>query len=125
MAPRPARKNKNIHGRRRREAAGDFANSRHTNTPQIAETMVAPCPIAYDTAGPTRLAFEATKLATAPVHQITPPTTPQKGHAPVAAPYGAKLVGGSPVSDRFINKVFTGSEQIATPSAKMNATAYG
>jgi hypothetical protein len=35
--------------------------------------QIAPWSIAYDTAGPTNCACEATKLSTVPVHQMAPP----------------------------------------------------
>lgn len=54
------------------------ANSRQTKTPHAAETIVAPCPMEYETAGPTKCVREATKLKIAPVHQITPPRMPQR-----------------------------------------------
>jgi hypothetical protein len=46
IAPNPEKKKKNIHGINLREPAGADENSRQTKTPQNAETMVAPCPMA-------------------------------------------------------------------------------
>jgi len=77
MAVSPHRKRTNIHARKIFDRRGAAANSRHTKTPQAADIIVAPCPIEYDTAGPTICAREAMKLNTAPVHQIAPPTAPQ------------------------------------------------
>ena len=45
-AAKPTTKNKNIRGMSLRALAGALANSFQTNTPQMAETMVAPCPMA-------------------------------------------------------------------------------
>ena len=73
MIVRPLMNSRNIQGMTRRAFKGASANSFHTNKPQAAEIIVAPCPSAYEIAGPTRLLVEATKLNTAPVHQITPP----------------------------------------------------
>jgi hypothetical protein len=72
MAVRPQRKNTNIQVSSVFERLGAPANSLHTNTPHAAEIIVAPCPMEYETAGPTICAREATKLKTAPVHQIQP-----------------------------------------------------
>jgi hypothetical protein len=45
-AAKPTTKNKNINGISLRAFAGALANSFQTKTPQMAETMVAPCPMA-------------------------------------------------------------------------------
>ena len=82
IAPSPVKKKKNIQGINLREPAGADENSRQTTTPQKAETIVAPCPMAYDTAGPTNSALEATKLATAPVDQMTLPRVPKNATIP-------------------------------------------
>jgi hypothetical protein len=62
----------NIAGSILREAGGALANSFQTKTPQTADTIVAPWPIAYETAGPIICAWDATKLKTVPVHQMSP-----------------------------------------------------
>lgn len=66
----------NIRGNSFRALGGALANSFQTKTPHMAETIVAPCPIAYEIAGPMTCACEAAKLKTAPVHQIIPPRIP-------------------------------------------------
>src|SRR5271168_2726945 len=81
-AARPTTKNKNMIGMSFRALAGALANSFQTNTPQIAETIVAPWPIAYEMAGPMICAWDATKFKTAPVHQMAPPRIPQKCQRP-------------------------------------------
>src|SRR4051794_11419443 len=100
----PTKKKMNIAGINFRDSGGALANSFQMNTPQTAETIVAPCPIAYDTAGPTICAWDATKLKTIPVHQISPPTTPQKCHTDRALKYCDMFTGAAPVSGFFINK---------------------
>src|SRR6266702_1054085 len=80
----PLRNKINIHARQIFERAGASANSCQTKTPQHAEIMVAPCPMEYETAGPTICACEATKFAIAPVHKSAPPTIPQRCHKPGA-----------------------------------------
>ena len=77
----------NIAGISLREAGGALANSFQMKTPQTADTIVAPWPIAYETAGPIICACDATKLNTVPVHQMSPPMTPQKCHAAFAWKY--------------------------------------
>src|SRR6266404_9463694 len=62
-AAKPTRKKPNMRGMSFRALAGAVANSFQTNTPQIAETMVAPCPMAYEIAGPIIWAWEATKFS--------------------------------------------------------------
>lgn len=84
MAVSPHRKKINIHTRNILDRCDAPANSRHTKTPHAAEIMVAPCPIEYEIAGPTICAREATKLSTAPVHQIAPPATPHRCQEPRA-----------------------------------------
>src|ERR1700744_5364112 len=74
-AVKPHRKKINIHFKLVFELAGAALNSCQTKTPQQAEIMVAPCPIEYETAGPTMWAWEATKLAIPPVHHSAPPST--------------------------------------------------
>ena len=49
-----------------REDCGALANSFQIKTPQTADTIVAPWPIAYETAGPIICAWDATKLNTFP-----------------------------------------------------------
>jgi hypothetical protein len=46
IAPNPVKKKKNIQGINLREPFGADENSRQTKTPQNAETIVAPCPMA-------------------------------------------------------------------------------
>ena len=72
----------NIKGISFRALGGALANSFQMKTPHMAETIVAPCPIAYEIAGPMICAWEATKFNTAPVHQIIPPTIPHQCHEP-------------------------------------------
>jgi len=74
-------KKMNINGMSFRAFGGALANSFQIKTPQMAETIVAPCPIAYEIAGPMMWACEATKFRTAPVHQIIPPTIPHQCQA--------------------------------------------
>src|SRR6267143_1063804 len=65
-AAKPTRKNPNMRGMSFRALAGALANSFQTNTPQIAETIVAPCPMAYEFAGTAQMATPmAKKKATA------------------------------------------------------------
>ena len=77
-APSPNKKATNISTSKTVALRGAPANSCHTNTPQHAETIVAPWPMLYETAGPTRCAPEARKFATPPVHQIAPPSVPAR-----------------------------------------------
>ena len=86
----------NIKGSKRLDCGGAFANSCQMKTPQIADTIVAPCPIAYDTAGPTNCACEATKLSTVPVHQMAPPTIPHPCHDALPGKY-SPIVSGAPL----------------------------
>jgi hypothetical protein len=46
IATNPVKKKKNIQGINLREPSGADENSRQTKTPQKAETIVAPCPMA-------------------------------------------------------------------------------
>ena len=71
----------NISGINLRAPGGAAANSFQMKTPHMAETMVAPCPIAYEIAGPITCACEATKFKTAPVHHIIPPRIPHQCQA--------------------------------------------
>src|SRR5216684_7779279 len=80
-APSPTTKNMNINGTSLLALGGALANSFQIKTPQMAETIVAPCPIAYEIAGPMTCACEATKFRTAPVHQIIPPRIPHQCQA--------------------------------------------
>src|ERR1700689_1249211 len=78
IAVSPDKKKKNIQAKVVLDRDGAWANSFHAKTPQHAETMVAPCPIEYNTAGPTMCARDATKFASAPVHHTPPPTIPHR-----------------------------------------------
>lgn len=60
---RPQTKKTNIHAKKILARAGAAPNSCQTKIPQQAEIIVAPCPIEYETAGPTTWVREATKLS--------------------------------------------------------------
>ena len=66
--------------------------------------MVAPCPMEYDTAGPTMFAREATKLKTAPVIQTTPPAIPQRWKGARAVQYPLSDTAPSPDRGRRMSK---------------------
>src|ERR1700743_2654421 len=98
MAVSPHKKKRNIQQSSISARLGAVANSRQTKTPQAAEIIVAPWPMEYETAGPTMLARDATKLKAAPVHQIIPPAMPQRCHAPRAFAYPENATGVLPSS---------------------------
>jgi hypothetical protein len=116
-------KNTNIQASSVFERAGAVANSFQIKTPQQAEIIVAPCPMEYDTAGPTTWARDATKFKTAPVHQITPPTIPHICHRAGADEYADMATGALPSSGCRISSVFATSEHAATPKAKKTDVA--
>jgi len=122
---RPATNNMNIQGNNRLEDRGASRNSFHTKTPHRAETIVAPWPIAYEAAGPTRLTCDDTKLKTAPVHQIAPPSVAHKCQRKGALRYVENETDFEAVRGLCISQIFIGMEQTATPIAKKNATEYG
>src|SRR5271157_6185436 len=80
---RPMMKRANISASSRLVVASAPLNSFQTNTPQMVPTIVEPWPSAYDAAGPTILAYDATKLEIVPTPQNMPPKMPQRCHAPV------------------------------------------
>src|ERR1700729_520839 len=123
IAVNPQMKNTNIQKSMVLERAGAVANSFHMKTPQQAEIIVAPCPMEYDTAGPTICARDATKFRTAPVHQIMPPTMPHTCHRAGADVYPEIATGLLPSRGCRISKVFAMSEHAATPKAKNNDVA--
>src|ERR1700736_319751 len=73
IAPNPVKKKKTSKGSTCASLPAPTKTRAKTKTPQKAETIVARCPMAKDTASPTNSALEARKLATAPVDQMTPP----------------------------------------------------
>src|SRR5215471_16562520 len=110
--------------RLRTREVGDL-NSCHTNTPHKAETMVAPCPIEYEIAGPTKWTRDAARLSMAPVTQIAPPKAPARCQPPGAAKYCEKVTGEPPSIGFLMKRVLRMSEESAVPTTKNSAVAYG
>src|SRR5579862_3866182 len=104
MSVRPKRKSTNIQKRYVLDCEEAEENSRQTKTPQPAEIIVAPWPIEYETAGPTMCARDATKLKTAPVHQMMPPRVPQRCQLSGAAENPFMATGGWPSSGLRISR---------------------
>src|SRR5882757_7011798 len=104
MALSPQIKRINIQIRNALARAGAVANSFQLKTPQAAEIIVAPWPIEYETAGPTMCAREATKLKIAPVHQIAPPSVPQRCHDQRADAYPPNETGSFASSGFLIKR---------------------
>jgi len=123
IATKPAIKHTNIAMRRFRTCWVGARNSRHTNTPQNAETIVAPCPMEYEIAGPTKLTREAAKFKVAPVTQIAPPSTPARCQRAGAEKYWPKFTGALPSIGFFMKSVFTRKEQRAVPITKKSPVA--
>jgi hypothetical protein len=123
MEARPAMKQANMAIRRLRTRAVGERNSLQTKTPQNAEIIVAPWPMEYEIAGPTKWTVDAAKLRVAPVTQIAPPRIPARCQEKGAAVKPLKSTGSSLSMGFFIKRKLMGNEQRAVPMTKKSAIA--
>ena len=103
---------------------GASLNSRQMNTPQNAETIVAPCPKPYASAAPA--AFAEIKLRLVPKHQIEPPRMPTKwSFALPSVKYDAYETLLPPSTGNFIASVLKTKFETRMPAAKTTIAVYG
>ena len=96
---------------------GALENSFQINTPQMAETRVAPCPRPYATAVPA--CPDAIILNDIPTHQMMPPKMPIKCNFIVPIVKYIEYFTGWPLNGLYINIVFQRKFEIRMPIEKM------